>query len=183
MVAFLLAFGVLGHGRAEHGRHDTLAAVYPPPIGMSTRAVSLFPARGAFVGAVVGRHRTPAVQRRAANAHQIEGQLAVATAALPDHARVALRATARLICRRQWTKRYALGTKNKSLKNNPDGSLTIYLGNKSPGKDRESNWLPAPEGKFSVWLRTYWPDQTILNGTWKPPVGAARLTGRHCTMK
>jgi hypothetical protein len=67
-------------------------------------------------------------------------------------------------------KRYALGTKNKTLKNNPDGSLTIYLGNKSPGKDKESNWLPAPAGNFSIWLRTYWPDQAILDGTWKPPV-------------
>ena len=37
--------------------------------------------------------------------------------------------------------RFALGTKNKTLKYNDDGSLTIYLGNKSPGKDKESNWI------------------------------------------
>jgi hypothetical protein len=68
-------------------------------------------------------------------------------------------------------KRFALGTKNnKTLKTNADGSLTIYLGNKSPGKDKEANWLSAPAGSFSVWLRTYWPDQAILDGTWKPPV-------------
>jgi hypothetical protein len=66
-------------------------------------------------------------------------------------------------------KRYALGTKNKSLKYNSDGGLTIYLGNKSPGKEKESNWLPAPAGNFSIWLRAYWPDQAILDGTWKPP--------------
>jgi len=66
--------------------------------------------------------------------------------------------------------RYALGTKNKSLKYGDDGSLTIYLGKRSPGKDKESNWLPAPAGKFSIWLRSYWPDQAILDGTWKPPV-------------
>ncbi len=71
-------------------------------------------------------------------------------------------------------KRFALGTKNKSLKYNDDGSLTIYLGNKSPGKDKETNWLPAPAGNFSIWLRAYWPDQAILDGTWKPPV-IARL--------
>jgi len=59
-------------------------------------------------------------------------------------------------------KRYALGTKNKSLKYNPDGSLTIYLGADSPGKEKESNWLPAPAGKFSIWLRAYWPDQAML---------------------
>jgi hypothetical protein len=66
-------------------------------------------------------------------------------------------------------KRYALGTKNKTLKYDADGGLTIYLGNTSPGKDKESNWLPAPEGEFSIWLRAYWPDQAILDGTWKPP--------------
>ena len=66
--------------------------------------------------------------------------------------------------------RYALGTKNKTLKFNPDGSLTIYLGNESPGKDKEANRLPAPSGNFSIWLRAYWPDQAILDGTWKPPV-------------
>ncbi len=36
-------------------------------------------------------------------------------------------------------KRYALGTKNKTLKYNDDGGLTIYLGNKSPGKEKEAN--------------------------------------------
>jgi hypothetical protein len=66
--------------------------------------------------------------------------------------------------------RFALGTKNKTLKYNDGGGLTIYLGNKSPGQDKESNWLPAPTGKFSIWLRAYWPDQTILDGTWKPPI-------------
>ena len=52
-------------------------------------------------------------------------------------------------------KRYALGTKNKTVKYNADGSLTIYLGNKSPGQDKEANWLPAPAGNFSVWFRAY----------------------------
>jgi hypothetical protein len=59
-------------------------------------------------------------------------------------------------------KRYALGTKNKSLKHNDDGSLTIYLGNKSPGKEKESNWLLAPAGNFSVWIRAYGPTSRSL---------------------
>jgi hypothetical protein len=67
-------------------------------------------------------------------------------------------------------KRYALGTKNKTLNYNADGGLTIYLGNTSPGKDKESNWLPAPAGEFSIWLRAYWPDQAVLDATWVPPV-------------
>jgi hypothetical protein len=29
--------------------------------------------------------------------------------------------------------------------------------------------LPAPAGEFSIWLRAYWPDQAILDGTWQPP--------------
>ena len=66
--------------------------------------------------------------------------------------------------------RFALGTKNKSLKYNSDGSLTIYLGTKSPGADKEPNWIPAPAGNFSIWLRAYWPDKAILDGSWKPPV-------------
>ena len=65
--------------------------------------------------------------------------------------------------------RYALGTKDTSLKYNADGSLTIYLGTKSPGKEKETNWLPAPPGNFSLWVRAYWPEQAILDGTWTPP--------------
>jgi hypothetical protein len=66
--------------------------------------------------------------------------------------------------------RYSLGTKNKTLKYNPDGSLTLYAGLKSPGEDKESNWLPAPNGTFSLYIRAYWADKAILDGTWKPPV-------------
>jgi hypothetical protein len=65
--------------------------------------------------------------------------------------------------------RYSLGTKNKTLRYNPDGSLTLYAGAKSPGADRESNWLPAPEGTFSLYIRAYWADKAILDGTWQPP--------------
>ncbi len=66
-------------------------------------------------------------------------------------------------------KRYSLGTKNKSLQRNPDGSLTLYASAKSPGKDKESNWLPAPNGHFSLYIRAYWGKPGILDGTWTPP--------------
>jgi hypothetical protein len=66
-------------------------------------------------------------------------------------------------------KRYSLGTKNKTLKLNADGSLTLYAGAKSPGAENESNWLPAPEGEFSLYMRCYWSEQAILDGTWMPP--------------
>lgn len=65
--------------------------------------------------------------------------------------------------------RYSLGTKTKNLKFNPDGSLTLYAGAQSPGKDKESNWLPAPHGPFSLYIRAYWADKAILDGTWTPP--------------
>jgi hypothetical protein len=51
----------------------------------------------------------------------------------------------------------------------PDGGLTIYVQNESPGPDRESNWLPAPTGPFFVALRLYWPTEEALNGTWTAP--------------
>lgn len=63
-----------------------------------------------------------------------------------------------------------LGTKNKNLKKGADGSLTLYVGAKSPGADKESNWLPAPNGHFSLYIRAYWGQQGILDGSWKPPV-------------
>jgi hypothetical protein len=67
-------------------------------------------------------------------------------------------------------KRYSLGTKSKSfMKYNPDGSLTLYFGAKSPGQDKESNWVPAPEGAFSLYIRAYWADPSIINGSWTPP--------------
>jgi hypothetical protein len=67
-------------------------------------------------------------------------------------------------------KRYSLGTKDKTLKFNTDGSLTLYAGAKSPGREKESNWLPGPNGTFSLYIRAYWADNAILDGTWKPPV-------------
>jgi hypothetical protein len=66
-------------------------------------------------------------------------------------------------------KRYSLGTKSKTLQVNHDGSLTLYAGEKSPGKDKDSNWLPAPSGPFSLYIRCYWPDKQIVDGGWTPP--------------
>jgi hypothetical protein len=62
-----------------------------------------------------------------------------------------------------------------SMKKNPDGSMTIYIQKNSPGADKKSNWLPAPDGPIYLVMRLYWPKDTppsILpagDGTWKPP--------------
>jgi hypothetical protein len=64
--------------------------------------------------------------------------------------------------------RYAVGSRDK-LKTNADGSLDIYIQHESPGKDRESNWLPAPKDNFNVVMRIYWPKQELLDTRWAPP--------------
>jgi hypothetical protein len=61
------------------------------------------------------------------------------------------------------------------LRKDPDGSLTIYIQHESPGPDKESNWLPAPDGPVYLMMRLYWPKETppsILppgEGAWRPP--------------
>jgi len=65
--------------------------------------------------------------------------------------------------------RYSLGTKNRTLRRAADGSLTLHAGAASPGTDREPNWLPAPDGPFSLYIRAYWGQPAILDGSWTPP--------------
>ncbi|CAN7716999.1 DUF1254 domain-containing protein [Ensifer adhaerens] len=61
------------------------------------------------------------------------------------------------------------------MKKDADGSLTLYLQKDSPGADKESNWLPAPDDKIYLVMRLYWPKTeapSILpagEGTWQPP--------------
>ncbi|MCK1302080.1 DUF1254 domain-containing protein [Bradyrhizobium sp. 24] len=69
--------------------------------------------------------------------------------------------------------RYSISAREK-LKSNPDGSVDLYIQKDTPGKDKESNWLPSPPGDFILMLRLYWPREknpSIINGSWKiPPV-------------
>ena len=66
--------------------------------------------------------------------------------------------------------RYTLNARDQ-LKFNSDGSLDLCIQRHPPGADRESNWLPAPEGKFALMLRFYWPKESVISGSWKiPPV-------------
>jgi hypothetical protein len=67
--------------------------------------------------------------------------------------------------------RYTLSQRNK-LKTNPDGSVDLLIQNESPGKDKESNWLPAPKGDFVLMMRLYWPREkppSLIDGSWKIP--------------
>jgi len=55
------------------------------------------------------------------------------------------------------------------MKRDADGGLTLVIQHASPGKDKESNWLPAPSGPFMMALRLYWPKPEVIDGTWKTP--------------
>jgi hypothetical protein len=66
-------------------------------------------------------------------------------------------------------RRYSIGDRTRGLAYGKDKSLTIYLGHTSPGKSKESNWLPAPEGRYSLVGRIYGPEEAAIDGTWKLP--------------
>ncbi len=65
--------------------------------------------------------------------------------------------------------RYSIGSATDGVKYAADGSLVLYISAKSPGKDKESNWLPAPDGPFWLVLRTYGPGKSILDRSYKVP--------------
>jgi hypothetical protein len=66
---------------------------------------------------------------------------------------------------------YTVRSRNK-FKTDAGGSIDLYIQKDSPGKDKESNWLPAPEGEFVLMMRLYWPKEkppSTLDGSWKLP--------------
>ncbi len=68
--------------------------------------------------------------------------------------------------------RYTLSERN-ALKANADGTIDLYLQKDNPGPEKESNWLPAPDGPFIPMFRLYWPKEnppSVLDGSWWPPV-------------
>jgi hypothetical protein len=69
--------------------------------------------------------------------------------------------------------RYSVSDRS-GLAQNTDGSVDIYIQNTAPA-GYESNWLPAPTGKFVLWLRVYMPGTAILDGEYEvPPVVEAK---------
>ncbi|HEY5863888.1 MAG TPA: DUF1214 domain-containing protein, partial [Casimicrobiaceae bacterium] len=62
--------------------------------------------------------------------------------------------------------RHNIGSTDR-LKTNADGSVDIVISQANPGGD--VNWLPAPNGPFSVMLRAYWPKQELIDARWNPP--------------
>lgn len=59
----------------------------------------------------------------------------------------------------------------RKFKFNPDRSLDIYIQKESPGKDKEANWLKAPEGEFLIGAQLFWPKMENITESWSlPPV-------------
>jgi hypothetical protein len=65
--------------------------------------------------------------------------------------------------------RYSLGTKSDGLRFDADGSLVVSVQKDRPETAEVSNWLPAPDGEFSLYIRAYWPRDPIQQGQWTPP--------------
>jgi hypothetical protein len=73
--------------------------------------------------------------------------------------------------------RFAIGDRDP-LQYGDDGSLEIYIEHESPGADKESNWLPCPEGPFNLVMRLYSPRYEVLDGEWTAP-GVVKMTRGH----
>jgi hypothetical protein len=68
------------------------------------------------------------------------------------------------------TGRHGVGDRN-DLVLNRDGSLDILIQSAPPEPNLIPNWLPAPEGQFSLCIRLHWPRTPALTGSWRmPPV-------------
>jgi hypothetical protein len=65
--------------------------------------------------------------------------------------------------------RYVISSATKGLEYGDDGSLTVYIQHESPGAEAESNWLPAPDGPFSLQARLYRPKPKALDPLYVPP--------------
>ena len=64
---------------------------------------------------------------------------------------------------------YSVGGRS-GLVPNADGSIDICIQRTAPA-GHESNWLPAPAGKFKLTLRAYLPGRAVLDGEYHvPPV-------------
>jgi hypothetical protein len=63
--------------------------------------------------------------------------------------------------------RYSVGGRS-GLVPNADGSIDIYIQRTAPAGN-ESNWLPAPAGKFKLMLRAYLPGRAVLDGEYHVP--------------
>jgi hypothetical protein len=65
--------------------------------------------------------------------------------------------------------RYATRPDRPGFALDPGGGATITLSAERPDDVPEANWLPAPEGRFRLGLRVYYPRAAAREGRWMPP--------------
>lgn len=66
--------------------------------------------------------------------------------------------------------RYSIGDRTPGLVHDDDGGLTLYVGKDRPqDPQRAANWLPAPDGPFTIAIRVYGPEASVLDGSWTLP--------------
>lgn len=73
---------------------------------------------------------------------------------------------------------YNIGDRTLGLKNNTESSLDISISSKNPGQAKESNWLPAPDGPFTLLLRMYIPDDSVVKGQYQIPTVEKVVTNK-----
>jgi hypothetical protein len=71
--------------------------------------------------------------------------------------------------------RYAIGDRSPGLRYGPGRSLTLYVQHTPPKGVPRANWLPAPTGRFSLYLRLYEPKRAAIDGRW--PLPSVRRVG------
>jgi len=50
-----------------------------------------------------------------------------------------------------------------------DGSLTLYIGGEQPASSPQANWLPTSTDVVTLMVRMYWPQESVLDGSWTMP--------------
>jgi len=65
--------------------------------------------------------------------------------------------------------RFSIGNRTSGLRTSGDGSLNIWIGHEPPDVALQSNWLPTPPGPFSLALRAYLPQRSMIEGGWLAP--------------
>lgn len=78
--------------------------------------------------------------------------------------------------------RHSVGVSTPRIRSAADGSVTVFVQPDPPSSEWQENWLPAPAGKFSLYLRVYWPEEEVITGRWSPPAvvssSSARIAAR-----
>jgi hypothetical protein len=65
--------------------------------------------------------------------------------------------------------RYSFGSLDPELEYDADGGVTFYIQADAPAPQLRSNWLPVPQGHFSLFLRAYLPDERLITQDYVPP--------------